>query len=269
VAVDPTHPASDDPVLVDRRDHIMTITLNRPMAKNAVNTAVATAVGSALADAARDESVRAVIITGVGDAFCAGADLKALAAGESIDADDHPEWGFAGMVRQYVDVPVIAAVNGTALGGGTEIVLASDVAVASELATFGLPEVRRGLTAAGGGLLRLPHQVGTKGALELALTGEHVDAETALRLGLVNRVVAADALQDEAWAVARSIAANAPLAVRESKRLVHAAATPGSVWSEAAWQLEDETFHRVRDSVDAREGAQAFAEKRPPRWTGA
>jgi enoyl-CoA hydratase/carnithine racemase len=269
MSADPTSRTSDDPVLVDRCDHVVTVTFNRPEAKNAVNAAMATVLGSTLAAADRDETVRAVIVTGVGDAFCAGADLKALAAGESIHANGHPEWGFAGMVRQYVDVPVIAAVNGTALGGGTEIVLAADVAVASELATFGLPEVRRGLIAAGGGLLRLPHQVGIKGALELALTGDRIDAGAAHERGLVNRVVAADAVLDEAWAIARSIAANAPRAVRESKRLLHAAAATGSAWSEPAWQLEDETFGRVRTSEDAREGASAFAEKRPPHWTGA
>ena len=245
------------------------ITLNRPESMNAVNGALSTAVGEALEAAAGDPQVRAIVVTGAGRAFCAGADLKALATGGSIFAEDHAEWGFAGLVQHWVDKPTIAAVNGFAMGGGTELALACDLVVASSEATFGLPEVRRGLIAAAGGVIRLQRQVPIKRALELALTGQPIGAETAAEWGLVNRVVAPDEVMPTALELAGVIAANAPTAVRQTKRVIHQ--TSGQDWDASwgegdPWQLSNDALMKVFGSPDAFEGPRAFAEKREPVW---
>ncbi|GAB2642503.1 crotonase/enoyl-CoA hydratase family protein [Nocardioides ginkgobilobae] len=255
------------------RDGVCLITLNRPAALNAVNSALSTAVGQALDQAAGDPAVKVVVVTGRGRAFCAGADLKELAAGRPVAADGHPEWGFAGIVRHWIDKPVIAAVNGFAMGGGTEIALACDLVVASSEATFGLPEVTRGLIAAAGGVVRLQRQLPLKRALELALLGEAIDATTAAEWGLVNRVVEPDAVLDTAWELARTIAANAPLSVRQTKRMLHRGAAGGSDWNtdwtgEDPWEANAAATVEVFSSSDAREGPRAFTEKRAPRWEG-
>jgi crotonobetainyl-CoA hydratase len=256
------------PATLERHGAVGLITLNRPEARNAVNGATATVVGEALAEVQDDPSLRVAVITGTGPAFCAGMDLKAFAAGEDI-AGAHPEWGFAGVTRHYIAKPVIAAVNGFAMGGGAEIVLAADLAVAARSATFALPEVARGLVAAAGGVFRLPRQVHQKLAMELVLTGRRFTAERALELGMVNRVVDdADVLQ-AALELAAEIAANAPLAVQASKQLVHDSYDFGSDWEDEAWERQDRLLKPVFSSADATEGATAFAEKRAPRWSGA
>jgi crotonobetainyl-CoA hydratase len=260
--------APDPAVAYERLGHVGVIRINRPDAKNAVNAAVATGIGRALQEADADDQVRVAVITGSGDAFCAGADLKALGRGESLDDPDHPEWGFAGYVRHYVDIPTIAAVNGFALGGGTELVLASDLAVLDPAASLGLPEVKRGLMAAAGGVIRLQRQVPLKVALEVALAGEPIDAARAVELGLANRVSAPGAALDEALDLAERIAANAPVSVRESKRMIHRTAVLGSDWDDDAWQLNNRAMGRVLRSEDCREGVRAFAEKRRPEWAG-
>ncbi|MCL2542768.1 MAG: enoyl-CoA hydratase-related protein [Nocardioidaceae bacterium] len=259
--------------LYEVRDGVAVITLNRPAALNAVDAALSTAVGEGLEAAQADDAVRVVVVTGTGRAFCAGADLKAISAGQDIGATGHPEWGFAGLVRHWIDKPVIAAVNGFAMGGGTELALACDLVVAADSARLGLPEVKRGLLAAAGGVVRLQRQVALKRALELALTGEGIDAETAREWGMVNRVVPAADVLDEALALARTIAANAPLSVQESKRALYRAAAAGSDWSgdwtgEDPWAVSDQAMLTVLGSQDAIEGPIAFAEKREPRWTG-
>jgi crotonobetainyl-CoA hydratase len=254
--------------LLERRGAVALITLNRPHAMNAVNAALSTAAGSALDELASDPSLRAGVITGAGRAFCAGADLKELAAGRTVHDPQHPERGFAGIVRHFVDKPLIAAVNGFALGGGTEILLACDMAVISSAARLGLPEVTRGLVAAAGGLLRLHRQIPPKVAARAVFTGEPIDAATALEWGLINEVVPADQVLDAALALAERIAANAPLAVRASKRIMARSNEVGSDWHEAAWAMNEEELAAVRASQDAHEGAVAFAEKRTPRWTG-
>jgi crotonobetainyl-CoA hydratase len=253
-------------VLVEERDHVMVITLNRPEAMNAINGEVSTLVGQALEQADADPSVRAVVLTGAGGrAFSAGADLKAAARGESIMPEGHPEWGFAGYVTHPVGPPTIAAVEGFALGGGTELVLASDLAVAGRSSRFGLPEVKRGLIAGAGGAIRLPAQLPRKVAMELLLTGDFVDAETARRWGFVNRVVDDGEALAAALTLAASIAANAPLAVRGSKRIALGAMAPEA----AGWDINGQEIERIRHSADAREGALAFVQKRNPRWVGA
>lgn len=256
-------------VQVERHGHVALIRIDRPDARNAVNAAVAAGLGEAVATADADRDVRAIVVTGTGPSFCAGADLKALARGESLFAPGHPEWGFAGYVQQFVETPTIAAVNGFALGGGTELVLASDLAVLDPAATLGLPEVRRGLIAAAGGVIRAQRQVPLKRALELALTGEPISAEVAVEWGLANRVSAPGQVVAEALDLAQKIAANAPLAVRETKKLVHRTAALGSDWDDEPWQLNDAAVRVVVRSADFREGTAAFAEKRRPDWTGA
>lgn len=257
-----------DVVRSELHGHVAVVTIDRPEAMNAVNAAVSAGLGAALEEAEADDAVRVVVVTGVGNAFCAGADLKALARGESLDAPGRPEWGFAGYVRHFVSVPTIAAVNGYALGGGTEIVLASDLAVLDPEARLGLPEVKRGLIAAAGGVIRLPRQVPHKLALELGLTGDPVSAERAVELGLANRVSAPGQALAEAMDLAVRIAANAPVSVRETKKVMHRAAALGSDWDDQAWDLSNRAAGRVLRSEDFKEGTRAFAEKRRPAWTG-
>lgn len=260
-----TNPA----VLVEKRGHIMIVTLNRPEARNACNQELWLGGGEALKEAQRDPEIRVVIVTGAGDlSFCAGADLKAISRGEAIVPADPVKagWGFAGIVTHAVSVPIIAAVNGTALGGGTELVLACDLAVAVEEATFGLPEVKRGLVAGAGGVFRLPRQIPRKVAMEIMLTGEPFTAQRALELGFVNRVVPRAQLMDAALELAEKIAANAPLSVQASKRIA-LGIEDGKVKSEAAdWAKSALESAGVRTSEDAREGPLAFAEKRAPQW---
>lgn len=264
---------SEPAALYEVRDRIGLITLNRPAALNAVNAALSTAVGTALRSAAEDAAVRVVVVTGTGRAFCAGADLKELAAQRPVDAEHHPEWGFGGLVQHWIDKPVIAAVNGLAMGGGTEIALACDLVVASTAATFGLPEVSRGLLAAAGGVVRLQRQLPLKRALELALTGDAIDAHTAQLWGLVNEVVEPDVVLETAFALAGRIAANAPLSVQHTKRMIHRTTGGGSDWDPEwagtdPWEANAEAMRTVLSSSDALEGPRAFAEKRAPRWEG-
>ncbi|MET8779104.1 crotonase/enoyl-CoA hydratase family protein [Nocardia sp. NPDC004654] len=263
-----TPSASAEPAaLYERRGNTALITLNRPRAMNAVNSALSTAVGALLEQAEADDAVRVIVITGSGRAFCAGADLKALGSGQSLDADGHPEWGFAGYARHWVSKPTIAAVNGFALGGGTELVLASDLAVVDENAQLGLPEVTRGLFAAAGGVIRLQQQIPKKIALQIALTGEPISAAQSKELGLINEVAPAGTALEVALELADKIASNAPLSVRESKALIHSTAL-GPDWEQGVWDANDEAMQRVFTSADAKEGPLAFAEKRIPVWQG-
>lgn len=250
-------------VLADFRDDgITVVTLNRPAARNAVNRAVAEEMAPILDEFdARDDQVVGVL-TGVGGTFCAGMDLKAFLTGESPSFDGR---GFAGLVQAPPRKPLIAAVEGYALAGGCEIVLACDLVVAARDARFGIPEVKRGLVAASGALLRLPRRIPRQIALELALTGSLFAAEAAHRYGLVNQLTEPGGALDGALELARSIAANGPLAVRVTKQIFAEAPT----WTaEEEWDRMRALASRVFASDDAKEGPRAFAEKRPPRWTG-
>jgi len=241
-------------VELERREHIALVTLNRPEARNAISPEVSQTMVTVLDEVEADPALRAVVLTGRGEVFSAGADLKVVARGKG---------GFAGIVTRDFPKPIIAAVNGPALAGGFEIVLSCDLVVASEGARFGIPEVKRGLMAAAGGLIRLPKRVPPAIALELAMTGDPIDAARALQLGLVNRVVAATRVVDEAIALAERIGENSPIAVRNSRRLVREAAE----LSEAeGWKRTIELMMPVFESGDSVEGATAFAEKRPPVW---
>jgi len=256
-------------VLIDRQDGVMVVTINRPEARNAVNFAVHVGIGEALQEADRDPDVRAVILTGAGDqAFCAGADLKALSRGEQMRPDDpvREGWGFAGFVNHHISKPTIAAVNGFALGGGTEITLASDLAVAADTATFGLPEVKRGILAGAGGAFRLARQVPAKIAMELLLTGDPIDAQRALELGLVNAVTPRTKVLEAALGLAGRIACNAPLSVQATKRIARGMAQGAVAGEDADWALTWRETAAILASEDAREGLLAFAEKRAPTW---
>jgi len=247
-----------------RRDGVAIVTLNRPEARNAVNGELARAMEATLDDLEEDGEVQAVVLTGAGGTFCAGADLKTVARGGGAELAT-ARGGFAGIVTRRFPKPLIAAVNGPALAGGFEIVLACDLVVAAEGATFGLPEVKRGLFAAAGGLIRLPKRIPLALAAEVALTGDPLDATRAAALGLVNRVVPPDEVIDAALELARRIAANGPLAVRNTLTMVREAP---ELREEDAWARNNALALEVFASKDAIEGATAFAEKRAPRWTG-
>jgi enoyl-CoA hydratase/carnithine racemase len=253
--------------LTAQHGFVRVLTLHRPQALNAIDDDLATALGDAVAAAEADPGTRALVLTGAGRAFCAGMDLKAFSRGESAHSRTRPERGFAGMVGHLVGVPVIAAVNGPAVGLGAELVLASDLAVIDPAAHLALPEVRRGLIAAAGGAMRLSQQVPLKIALEKLLTGDPMTAAQALEWGLVNAVSAPGAALEEAIALGERIAANAPLAMRATKDLVHATVHEDS-WGRDAWRRIREAQQRVFASADAVEGAAAFSEKREPRWRG-
>jgi crotonobetainyl-CoA hydratase len=253
--------------LVERHRNVCVITINRPEARNAVNGAVSIAVGDALEEANSDPGVWAVVITGAGDkSFCAGADLKAIARGENLYHPEHGEWGFAGYVHHFVDKPTIAAVNGTALGGGTEIALASDLVVADERATFGLPEVKRGLLAAAGGVFRIVEQLPRKVAIELLFTGDPMPAADAAKWGLINQVVPDGGALQAALALAERITVNAPLSVQASKRVAYGVDGGVITDEEPKWTRILTEIRTLLKSEDAREGPLAFAEKRQPVW---
>jgi crotonobetainyl-CoA hydratase len=262
-----TEMVTEAAALIDVRTNIMIITINRPAARNAVNSAVSVAVGDALQRAQDDPQIRAVILTGAGEqSFCAGADLKAIARGENLYHPDHSEWGFAGYARHFIDKPTIAAVNGTALGGGTELALASDLIVARESASFGLPEVKRGLIAAAGGVFRIIEQMPRKLGLELVYTGKSISASEAAKWGLINEVVSDGTELEAALALAERITVNAPLAVRASKRVAYGSNGTVVTHEQPRWDITQSEYRTLQASADAKEGPRAFAEKRPPVW---
>jgi crotonobetainyl-CoA hydratase len=253
--------------LTERRGNVLVITINRPEARNAVNGAVSSAVGDALEEAQHDTGIRAVVITGAGDrSFCAGADLKALARRENLYHPEHGEWGFAGYVHHFIDKPTIAAVNGTALGGGTELALASDLVVAEEGAKFGLPEVKVGLIAGAGGVFRIVDQLPRKVGLHMLLTGEPISAAEAAKWGLVNQVVPNGTVLDAALALAERVTVNAPLSVQASKRIAYGADDGVIPDEETSWGRTAREFRGLLKTEDAKEGPLAFAEKRRPMW---
>lgn len=244
------------------------VTFNRPEVHNAVNSQVCQEVGDALEIIANEKEIRVAIITGAGTkAFCAGADLKAVAAGEFGSQEQAGKWGFAGICDHYINKPLIAAVNGYALGGGTEIALASDIVVASESATFGLTEATFGLIAGAGGILRLSRQIPTKIAARMIFQGNPISAKEAERWGLVNEVVPQSDLMSVALEIANSIAANAPMAVRFSKEVLYRGLDASLDFPPDAREINQDYVDRIVESEDAKEGARAFSERRKPNWT--
>ncbi|WP_421992382.1 crotonase/enoyl-CoA hydratase family protein [Qipengyuania sp.] len=248
-------------VLTSEEDGILVVTINRPEAKNAMTKAAAEGIAAAMDRLDSDDSLRVGILTGAGGTFCSGMDLKGFLRGESPSIEGR---GFGGVVQKPPEKPLIAAVEGYALAGGLELMIACDLVVANAGAKFGIPEVKRGLVAAAGGVMMLPDQIPERIAMELALTGDFIDAPRAYELGLINRVTDSDALSG-AKELAASIVANGPLAVRVSKQVIK---------QSRGWPM-DERYTRqtqliapVFVSEDAREGAAAFAEKRKPNWKG-
>jgi crotonobetainyl-CoA hydratase len=261
--------AEPEPLVVERDSHVMVVTLNRPKARNAVNATMRAALGEALEEANQSPDIWALVITGAGDvAFCAGADLKELAVPHKRRRLDLPNWGFADFVNHPIAKPTIAAVNGMALGGGTEIALACDLVIASVGATFGLPEVKRGLIASGGGAFRLSEQIPRKIAMEILLTGEPITARRAYEIGLVNSVVDPSDVLPAAVGLAHRICANAPLAVQASKRVATGLLGDGAPSDDGRWPASYSEQQALFASTDAAEGMQAFADKRAPRWVG-
>jgi enoyl-CoA hydratase len=248
----------------ERRDRVAVITLNRPEARNAVNGEVAAEMEAAIDRLEEADDVWVGVINHTGPVFSAGADLKAIGAGKAAELATR-RGGFAGLVRRDRTKPLIAAVDGPALAGGCEIVLACDLTVASRAASFGVPEVSRGLLAGAGALFRLPRALPLPMAMELALTGDPIDAERAYQLGLVNRLCEPGEATDEAVALAERICANAPLAVRISRQVMLASLAADDP---SAWRLSADGFRELARTEDFAEGPRAFAEKRPPTWKG-
>lgn len=253
---------TDTGVRTDRADGVLVVTLDRPEVRNAVDAATSVAVAAAMDLLDADDDLTVGILTGAGGTFCAGMDLKAFLRGEVPAVEGR---GFGGLVQAPPAKPLIAAVEGYALAGGCELALACDLVVAAEDASFGLPEVRRGLMAGAGGLLRLPRRVPPQIAMEHALTGDPMTAVEAHRWGLVNRLTAPGEALDAARELALRISRNGPLAVRATKKvLTEAPNWPG----DEVWNRQATILQTVFTSDDAREGATAFAERREPRWTG-
>ena len=248
-------------VLTSEKDGVLVVTINRPEVKNAMTKAAAEGIAAAMDRLDSDDNLRVGILTGAGGTFCSGMDLKGFLRGESPSIEGR---GFGGIVQKPPEKPLIAAVEGYALAGGLELMIACDLVVANAGAKFGIPEVKRGLVAAAGGVMMLPDQIPERIAMELALTGDFIDAARAYELGLINRITDGEALV-AAKELAASIVANGPLAVRVSKQVIK---------QSRGWPM-DERYTRqtqliapVFVSEDAREGAAAFAEKRAPNWKG-
>ncbi|MCO7191499.1 crotonase/enoyl-CoA hydratase family protein [Pseudonocardia sp. McavD-2-B] len=254
---------TDGEVLVERRGSVLLVALDRPRQRNAMTLDAARVIAGAMSDLDADDSLSVAVLTGNGGHFCAGMDLKRFV--DSGERPFVPGRGFGGLVETPPIKPVVAAVEGFALGGGFEMALACDLVVASETARFALPEVRRGLVARGGGMFRLPRALPRAIAMELLLTGTMLEPAVALQYGLVNRVAAENAALDTALDLANAIAANAPLAVATSARIARAA-YDRSESSMFEWQQQ--WTDAVFDSADAAEGSRAFTERRDPVWTG-
>lgn len=253
---------SGNEVLTEKRDGVLVITLNRPEAKNAANRALAEGVAAAIDELESDDALRVAVLTGAGGTFCSGMDLKAFVSGETPQIEGR---GFAGLTEYRSSKPLIAAVEGYALAGGFELAISCDLIVAADSSKFGIPEVKRGLAAAAGGLVKLPKQIPSRIAMELALTGEFIDAQRAYELGLINRVCEGGEALDAALELAATIAANGPLAIAASLKTVAGAQD----WnSDEMFAKQQEVVGPVFTSEDAIEGATAFAEKRAPNWKG-
>ncbi len=253
---------TSDAVLTERRGRVLVVTLNRPDQRNAVNAALAQGIAAAMDELDRESELSIGVVTGAGKGFCAGMDLKAFVAGESPHVEGR---GFAGITRRAAAKPLIAAVEGFAVAGGLEVALSCDLIVASRGAKLGIPEVKRSLVAAAGGLLRLPRVLPRNIAMELALTGEPILAERGYELGLVNRLTEPGEALAAALELAETIAHNGPLALAASKQILQESVD----WPEAEFfARQNEIAGPVMSSQDAREGATAFAEKRAPVWKG-
>lgn len=251
-------------VKFEKQGNVGVIIIDRPEAKNAINGEVAGAIEAAIDELEADDALWVGIIASSGDVFCAGADLKAINSGQAAGLQTE-RGGFAGFVQRERTKPIIAAVDGPALAGGCEIVLASDLVVASEISRFGIPEVKRSLVAAAGGLFRLPRAIPKNIAMEAALTGDPISAERAYHFGLVNELVPAGEALKGALALAERICANAPLAVRATRTIVNDSYAKSD---EELWRDSGAAMGKLASTEDFWEGPKAFIEKRAPQWQG-
>jgi len=257
-----TEDAAPPKVLVEKEGAVLVITINRPAARNAIDRETSEAIASAMDLLDSDDALSIGILTGSGNHFCSGMDLKAFLKGERVELEGR---GLAGIAEKPPLKPLIAAVEGYALAGGCEIALACDLIVAADNAQFGIPEVKRGLIAGSGGLMRLPQRIPSQIALEYALTGKPMSAKDAAQWGLVNRLTLPGGALAEARSLAFEISQNGPLAVRMTKLIM----SQSPNWApDQKWPRQNQILEQVIASSDAREGALAFAEKRAPRWTG-
>ena len=248
-------------VLTEVEDGVLIVTINRPEARNAMNKNAAELISAAMDRLEADDTLRCAILTGAGGTFCSGMDLKGFLRGERPSIEGR---GFGGLTEWTPSKPVIAAVDGYSLAGGMELALSCDLIVANSAAKFGIPEAKRGLAAAAGGLIKLPRQIPPRIAMELALTGDFIGAQRAYELGFVNRVTDGPSLEG-AKELARAIAQNGPLALIASKAVIR----DSHSWTDAEmWSKQAAYIAPVFSSADAREGAAAFAEKRKPNWQG-
>lgn len=249
-------------VITEVNEGVLVITINRPEAKNAIDRATAEAVSAAVDELEARSDLAAAVLTGAGGTFCAGMDLKAFLRGESPSIEGR---GLAGITERPPEKPIISAVEGWALAGGCELALATDIIVAAETAKFGIPEVKRGLVAAAGGLQRLPKVMPYSRAMLLGLTGDPISAAEAERYGLVTVLTEPGTAAATALGIAIKIAANGPLAVRLTKKII----AVQSNWTDpSAFEWVRSMTEPLKESADAKEGARAFAEKRAPKWTG-
>jgi enoyl-CoA hydratase len=257
---EPSH--SEPCLLTEKRGHVLVLTLNRPQAKNAFNAAMSQALSDAIDQFDADPALRVAVLTGAGGSFSAGMDLKALLKGEQSAT---PKRGGFGMMARPPEKPLVAAIEGYAVAGGMELALCADLIVASETSQFGLPEVKRGLVAVGGGLVRLPSRIPYHVVMEIALTGDMVPAQRLHELGLISRIVRQGEALNAAIELAERIASNAPLALNATKQIL----TRARDWTDAdAWGEQRKLARTALMSQDAKEGARAFAEKRAPVWRG-
>lgn len=246
----------------EKREHIGIIKLNRPEARNAINGAVAKGIEAALDEFEADDELWVGILTSEGSVFCAGADLKEIAAGNGASLYTE-KGGFGGIVTRERTKPLIAAIPGAAVAGGCELALSCDMIIAAEDCVFGLPEVKRSLVAGAGGLFRLPRALGMACGMEAVLTGDPVPAKRAYELGMVNKLVPKDNVLDEAIKLAERIIANAPLAVQASRKVTAQALTSSDA---ELWKASRDAFRAIRNTEDFQEGPKSFIEKRPPQW---
>jgi len=256
-------------IITEERDGVFILTFNRPKAKNAISNAMYAEIMDAMKYFEANPSLACAVITNEGDVFCAGQDLKEIAQGKMEYSGDDDDWGFAALTRHYFEKPIIVAARGKIIGGGTEIVSASDIAVCGTDSIIKLPEPRVGLTAAGGGtLLRLAREIPTKWALELLLTCQAISADKAVQWGLVNYAVPDEQVLDKALELAGEIAKGAPLSIKYSKRTVYETFGKGVISPSDGWDVVDKYMAITHHSEDSIEGSTAFAEKRDPVWKG-
>lgn len=255
-------------VRIEKRDGVFILTLDRPEKRNALNSALWAELCQAIDEFEADDASLVMIVTNNGPCFCAGSDLKEISAGTYHAPAGHEDEGFASITGRYIDKPIIAAVEGMCMGGGAEIMLACDLAVISRDSIISYPEVKRGLLAGGGaGIMRLAQAIPVKFALELLLTGDDIDAETAVRMGLANRIAEPGHTLEAAMELAHAIARNAPIAIRWTKRAVYETMNAG--WlreNNPGWDAALAADRNIRKTEDAQEGSTAFAEKRAPTW---